>query len=119
LGVNVNEGPKYKDKNYVPWRLYQSNHGGIVEYHGQEYLFYHTSALSSWRQDEFKGWHMDSTLSMYRFSEIQCRWNHYTCSANTYGSTTGKSKPAFFDLLQKKATMVTTKKPVLKFKMSG
>jgi arabinoxylan arabinofuranohydrolase len=55
LGVNVNEGPKYKDKNYVPWRLYQSNHGGIVEYHGQEYLFYHTSALSSWRQDEFKG----------------------------------------------------------------
>jgi len=54
LGVNVNEGPKYKDKNYVPWRLYQSNHGGIVEYHGQEYLFYHTSALSSWRQDEFK-----------------------------------------------------------------
>ncbi len=55
LGVNVNEGPKYKDKNYVPWRLYQSNHGGIVEYHGQDYLFYHTSALSSWRQDEFKG----------------------------------------------------------------
>ena len=55
LGVNVNEGPKYKDKSYVPWRLYQSNHGGIVEYHGQEYLFYHTSALSSWRQDEFKG----------------------------------------------------------------
>jgi len=54
LGVNVNEGPKYKDKTYVPWRLYQSNHGGIVEYHGQEYLFYHTSALSSWRQDEFK-----------------------------------------------------------------
>lgn len=55
LGVNVNEGPKYKDKTYVPWRLYQSNHGGIVEYHGQEYLFYHTSALSSWRQDQFKG----------------------------------------------------------------
>lgn len=55
LGVNVNEGPKLPGKNYVPWRLYQSNHGGIVEFHGQEYLFYHTSALSSWRQDEFKG----------------------------------------------------------------
>jgi arabinoxylan arabinofuranohydrolase len=54
LGVNVNEGPKYPGKNYVPWRLTQSNHGGIVEYHGKEYLFYHTSALSSWRQDEFK-----------------------------------------------------------------
>lgn len=55
LGVNVNEGPKLAGKNYVPWRLYQSNHGGIVEFHGEEYLFYHTSALSSWRQDEFKG----------------------------------------------------------------
>ena len=55
LGVNVNEGPKLPGYDYVPWRLYQSNHGGIVEYHGQEYLFYHTSALSSWRQDEFKG----------------------------------------------------------------
>ncbi|RXP62724.1 hypothetical protein EC396_03125 [Lutibacter sp. HS1-25] len=55
LGVNVNEGPKLPGKNYVPWRLYQSNHGGIVEYHGNDYLFYHTSALSSWRQDEFKG----------------------------------------------------------------
>lgn len=55
LGVNVNEGPKLPGKNYVPWRLYQSNHGGIVEFHGDEYLFYHTSALSSWRQDEFKG----------------------------------------------------------------
>jgi hypothetical protein len=54
LGVNVNEGPKYPKKNYVPWRLYQSNHGGIVEFHGNEYLFYHTSALSSWRQDKFK-----------------------------------------------------------------
>lgn len=54
LGVNVNEGPKYPGKTYVPWRLYQSNHGGIVEFHGKEYLFYHTSALSSWRQDEFK-----------------------------------------------------------------
>jgi len=54
LGVNVNEGPKYPGRNYVPWRLTQSNHGGIVEYHGKEYLFYHTSALSSWRQDEFK-----------------------------------------------------------------
>jgi arabinoxylan arabinofuranohydrolase len=54
LGVNVNDGPKYPGKNYVPWRLTQSNHGGVVEFHGQEYLFYHTSALSSWRQDEFK-----------------------------------------------------------------
>ena len=35
--------------------MYQSNHGGIVEFHGNDYLFYHTSALSSWRQDEFKG----------------------------------------------------------------
>lgn len=55
LGVNVNDGPRIEGQNYVPWRLYQSNHGGIVEYHGKEYLFYHTSALSSWRQDEFKG----------------------------------------------------------------
>lgn len=55
LGVNVSEGPKLEGKKYVPWRLYQSNHGGIVEFHGQEYLFYHTSALSSWRQDAFKG----------------------------------------------------------------
>ena len=54
LGVNVNEGPKLPGYDYVPWRLYQSNHGGIVEFHGKEYLFYHTSALSSWRQDEFK-----------------------------------------------------------------
>ncbi|RXP62725.1 carbohydrate-binding protein [Lutibacter sp. HS1-25] len=55
LGSNVVNGPKLKDHNYVPWRLTQSNHGGVVEYHGQEYLFYHTSALSSWRQDEFNG----------------------------------------------------------------
>lgn len=55
LGVNVNDGPRVEGQNYVPWRLYQSNHGGILEYHGEEYLFYHTSALSSWRQDEFKG----------------------------------------------------------------
>lgn len=54
LGVNINEGPKYPGRDYVPWRLTQSNHGGIVEYHGKEYLVYHTSALSSWRQDEFK-----------------------------------------------------------------
>jgi hypothetical protein len=54
LGVNVKNGPKYPGKDYVPWRLTQSNHVGIVEYHGQDYLFYHTSALSSWRQDEFK-----------------------------------------------------------------
>ena len=56
LGVNVNNGPRIDEtKKYVPWRYMQSNHGGIVEFHGQEYLFYHTSALSSWRQDEFKG----------------------------------------------------------------
>lgn len=55
LGVGVKNGPKLPGRNYVPWRLTQSNHGGIVEYHGQEYLFYHTSALSSWRQDRFKG----------------------------------------------------------------
>jgi arabinoxylan arabinofuranohydrolase len=54
LGVNVNEEPKLPGKNYVPWRLTQSNHVGIAEFHGQDYLFYHTSALSSWRQDEFK-----------------------------------------------------------------
>lgn len=54
LGEYVHNGPKFPGKNYVPWRLTQSNHGGIVEFHGQEYLFYHTSALSSWRQDEFK-----------------------------------------------------------------
>ena len=55
LGVNVDEGPDYPGKTFVPWRVYQSNHGGIVEYHGKEYLFYHTSALSSWRQDAFDG----------------------------------------------------------------
>ncbi len=58
LGVNVKNGPQLSTENgisYVPWRLTQSNHGGVVEYHGQEYLFYHTSALSSWRQSEFKG----------------------------------------------------------------
>ncbi|WP_319503330.1 family 43 glycosylhydrolase [uncultured Draconibacterium sp.] len=54
LGVNVKDGPRYPGRDYVPWRLTQSNHGGIVEFHGKEYLFYHTSALSSWRQDEFK-----------------------------------------------------------------
>lgn len=55
LGVGVEGGPKLPDYDYVPWRLTQSNHGAIVEFHGQEYFFYHTSALSSWRQDEFKG----------------------------------------------------------------
>lgn len=54
LGVNVKNGPNFPGKNYVPWRLTQSNHVGIAEFHGQDYLFYHTSALSSWRQDEFK-----------------------------------------------------------------
>lgn len=53
LGVNVKNGPKLPGKDYVPWRLTQSNHVGIAEFHGQDYLFYHTSALSSWRQDEF------------------------------------------------------------------
>lgn len=55
LGVNVKEGPRSPDGDFVPWRLMQSNHGGIVEFHGQHYLFYHTSALSSWRQDTFAG----------------------------------------------------------------
>ena len=54
LGVNVNNGPELPGRSYVPWRLTQSNHVGIAEFHGQDYLFYHTSALSSWRQDEFK-----------------------------------------------------------------
>ena len=53
LGASMKEGPRMPGKEYVPWRLTQSNHGGIVEYHGKEYLFYHNSALSSWRQDEF------------------------------------------------------------------
>ncbi|PWJ37996.1 family 43 glycosylhydrolase [Sediminitomix flava] len=55
LGTNVNNGPKSPNGPYVPWFQTQSNHGGIVEFHGQEYLFYHTSALSSWRQDKFEG----------------------------------------------------------------
>ncbi|MCB1093229.1 MAG: family 43 glycosylhydrolase, partial [Verrucomicrobiae bacterium] len=55
LGVGVTNGPKHPGHDYVPWRLTQSNHGAVVEYHGKEYFFYHTSALSSWRQDEFKG----------------------------------------------------------------
>lgn len=54
LGYNVDNGPKLPGYDYVPWRLTQSNHGAVVEYHGQEYFFYHTSALSSWRLDEFK-----------------------------------------------------------------
>jgi arabinoxylan arabinofuranohydrolase len=55
LGIGVKNGPKLPGYNYVPWRLNQSNHGGIVEYHGQDYLFYHTSALSSWKLDKFNG----------------------------------------------------------------
>jgi len=55
LGVGVTNGPKLPGRDHVPWRLTQSNHGGVVEFHGQDYMFYHTSALSSWRQDEFKG----------------------------------------------------------------
>ncbi|WP_417189046.1 family 43 glycosylhydrolase [Bacteroides sp.] len=54
LGIGVDGGPRSAQGDFVPWRLTQSNHGGIVEYHGKDYLFYHTSALSSWRQDEFK-----------------------------------------------------------------
>lgn len=54
LGANVDNGPRNKGYDYVPWRVNQSNHGGVVEYHGNDYLFYHTSALSSWRQDSFK-----------------------------------------------------------------
>ena len=55
LGVGIADGPRIPGQDWVPWRLTQSNHGGVVEYHGQDYLFYHTSALSSWRQDAFKG----------------------------------------------------------------
>lgn len=54
LGYGVKNGPKYPEKDYVVWRLNQSNHGGIVEYHGQDYLFYHTSALSSYKLSNFK-----------------------------------------------------------------
>lgn len=54
LGVGVDGGPRSPQGDFVPWRLTQSNHGGIVEFHGKDYLFYHTSALSSWRQDEFR-----------------------------------------------------------------
>ncbi len=54
LGVGVENGPRNEGYNYVPWRLNQSNHGGVVEFHGKDYLFYHTTALSSWRQDNFK-----------------------------------------------------------------
>lgn len=55
LGVDLEEGPRLAGHDFVPWRLYQSNHGGIVEFHGKDYLFYHTTALSSWRQDAFQG----------------------------------------------------------------
>ena len=54
LGVGIEDGPKLPGHDYVPWRLHQSNHGGIVEFHGRDYLFYHNSALSSWRQHEFR-----------------------------------------------------------------
>jgi hypothetical protein len=55
LGVGVTEGPRHPTApQYVPWRFTQSNHGGIVEFHGQDYLFYHSSALSSWKQDRFQ-----------------------------------------------------------------
>ena len=53
LGYGVKNGPKYPGKDYVVWRLNQSNHGGIVEYHGQDYLFYHNSALSSYKRSNF------------------------------------------------------------------
>lgn len=54
LGVDVPPVPRSPAGDFVPWRLTQSNHGGIVAYHGRDYLFYHTSALSSWRQDRFQ-----------------------------------------------------------------
>lgn len=56
LGYNVTDpdAPKYPGQDYVPWRLTQSNHGGVVEFHGQDYLFYHTSALSSWIKHQFQ-----------------------------------------------------------------
>jgi arabinoxylan arabinofuranohydrolase len=54
LGVGVKNGPKYPGKDYVVWRLNQSNHGGIVEFHGQDYLFYHNSALSSYKKSNFQ-----------------------------------------------------------------
>jgi arabinoxylan arabinofuranohydrolase len=117
LGVNVNEGPKYKDKNYVPWRLFQSNHGGIVEYHGQEYLFYHTSALSSWRQDEFKG---PGTWTQRSVCIDSLKYNADGTIIPVQQTLTGvqpvKVNQPFSICLQKKATKVTTKKPVLKFK---
>ena len=53
-GVGVTHGARSPLGDYVPWRLTLSNHVGIAEWHGHNYLFYHTSALSSWRQDEFK-----------------------------------------------------------------
>ena len=54
-GVNVKNGPRHPEGEFVPWRLTLSNHGGVVEFHGNDYLFYHTSALSSWKQDAFQG----------------------------------------------------------------
>jgi arabinoxylan arabinofuranohydrolase len=53
-GLALNGAPVHPEGNFVPWRLTLSNHGGKVEFHGQDYLFYHTSALSSWRQDAFR-----------------------------------------------------------------
>ena len=35
-----------RSEAFVPWRTTLSNHGGIVEYNGKDYLFYHTPALS-------------------------------------------------------------------------
>ncbi len=43
----------YNNNSYIAWRPNQSNHGGIVEFHGDDYLFYHTSALSSWVKSSF------------------------------------------------------------------
>jgi hypothetical protein len=53
-GEGTSGGPRHPEGDFSPWRYTLSNHGGIVEFHGQDYLFYHTSALSSWRQDFFK-----------------------------------------------------------------
>ena len=117
LGVNVNEGPKYPGKTYVPWRLYQSNHGGIVEFHGQEYLFYHTSALSSWRQDEFKG---PGTWTQRSVCIDSLNYNADGSIITVQQTIKGVSKVVvnqpFEIALLKKEKRVNPKKPVLKFK---
>lgn len=39
LGVGVKNGPKSPKGDFPVWRLTQSNHGGIVEYHGKNIFF--------------------------------------------------------------------------------